>query len=276
MPPRRSRKAEIVDEEQAGVRPFWSGTLTFGLVSVPVNLFPATRSNRASLRMLGPEGEPLARRYYSQKTERDLDADQIVRGYEIKKDKFVVVTDDELERLAPEKTRDIDLKLFVDEKSIPPIHFDRGYYLTPAASSEKAYRLLAESMAKEGKAGIATFVMRGKEYLVAIFSDHGILRAETMRFLDELRTPKEVGLPDKPKLPKATVSKFERLISGRSKKQMTRSRLQDEQTQRLLKLVKKKSAQRKNVVKVETEERQEGKVIDLVQVLKKSLSGKSK
>lgn len=276
MPPRRSRKAEVVDEEQAGVRPFWSGTLTFGLVSVPVNLFPATRSNRASLRMLGPEGEPLARRYYSQKTERDLDADQIVRGYEIKKDKFVVVTDDELERLAPEKTRDIDLKLFVDEKSIPPIHFDRGYYLTPAASSEKAYRLLAESMAKEGKAGIATFVMRGKEYLVAIFSDHGILRAETMRFLDELRTPKEVGLPDKPKLPKATVSKFERLISGRSKKQMTRSRLQDEQTQRLLKLVKKKSAQRKNVVKVETEERQEGKVIDLVQVLKKSLSGKSK
>lgn len=276
MPPRRSRKASVVDEEQGGVRPFWSGTLTFGLVSVPVNLFPATRSNRASLRMLGPGGEPLARRYYSQKTERDLDADEIVRGYEIEKDKFVVVTDDELERLAPEKTRDIDLKLFVDEKSIPPIHFDRGYYLTPAASSEKAYRLLAESMAKEAKAGIATFVMRGKEYLVAIFSDHGILRAETMRFLDELRTPKEVGLPDKPKLPKATVSKFERLISGKSKKQMTRSRLQDEQTQRLLKLVKKKSAQRKNVVKVETEERQEGKVIDLVQVLKKSLSGKSK
>lgn len=276
MPPRRSRKAEVVDEEQGGVRPFWSGTLTFGLVSVPVNLFPATRNNRASLRMLGPEGEPLARRYYSQKTERDLDADQIVRGFEIKKDKFVVVTDDELERLAPEKTRDIDLKLFVDEKSIPPIHFDRGYYLTPAASSEKAYRLLAESMAKQGKAGIATFVMRGKEYLVAIFSDHGILRAETMRFLDELRTPKEVGLPDKPKLPKATVSKFERLISGKSKKQMTRSRLRDEQTQRLLKLVKKKSAQRKNVVKVETEARQEGKVIDLVQVLKKSLSGKSK
>ena len=275
MPPRRSRKASVVDEEQGGVRPFWSGTLTFGLVSVPVNLFPATRSNRASLRMLGPGGEPLARRYYSQKTERDLDADEIVRGYEIEKDKFVVVTDDELERLAPEKTRDIDLKLFVDEKSIPPIHFDRGYYLTPAASSEKAYRLLAESMAKEAKAGIATFVMRGKEYLVAIFSDHGILRAETMRFLDELRTPKEVGLPDKPKLPKATVSKFERLISGKSKKQMTRSRLQDEQTQRLLKLVKKKSAQRK-VVKVETEERQEGKIIDLVQVLKKSLSGKSK
>jgi DNA end-binding protein Ku len=274
VPRRRSRKGEEADDEQGGVRPFWSGTLTFGLVSVPVNLFPAARSNRASLRMLGPDGEPLARRYYSQKTEKDLDADEIVRGYEHKKDKFVVVTDEELERLAPEKTRDIDLKLFVDEKSIPPIHFDRGYYLTPAANSEKAYRLLAESMSKEGQAGIATFVMRGKEYLVAIFSDHGILRAETMRFLDELRTPEEIGLPKKPKLAKATVSKFERLIGAKSKKQMTRSRLQDEQTARLLKLVKKKGAQRKNVVKVETDDARESNVIDLVQVLKKSLSGK--
>jgi DNA end-binding protein Ku len=275
--PRRKSKTEIdPEDERGGVRPFWSGTLTFGLVSVPVNLYPATRSSRASLRMLSPDGEPLARRYYSQKTERDLDADEIVRGYEIDKNKFVVVTDEELERLAPEKTRDIDLKLFVDDKSIPPIHFERGYYLTPAANSEKAYRLLAESMEKEGQAGIATFVMRGKEYLVAIFSDHGILRAETMRFADELRTPEDLGLPEKPKLPKATVLKFEKLITNKSKKQMTRSRLQDQQTERLLKLVKKKSAQRKNIVEVESEEPQGGKVIDLVQVLKKSLAGKSR
>src|SRR6266498_1497717 len=87
------------DEEQAGPRPFWSGTLTFGLVSVPVNLFPANRSNRPTLRMLSPEGEPLARKYYSEKTERDLDADEMVRGYEIDKGKYVVVTDEELERL---------------------------------------------------------------------------------------------------------------------------------------------------------------------------------
>ena len=119
--------------------------------------------------MLGPDGQPLARKYYSQKSERDLNADEIVRGYEIKKDKYVVVTDDELERLAPEKTRDIDLKLFVPENSIPPIYFERGYFLTPAAGSQKAYKLLAETMKKSGLAGIATFVMRGKEYLVAIF-----------------------------------------------------------------------------------------------------------
>lgn len=227
--------------------------------------------------MLSPEGEPLSRKYYSEKTERDLDADEMVRGYEIKKDKYVVITDEELERLAPEKTRDIDLTRFVAEDSIPPMLFDRGYYLTPAENSEKAYKLLAETMEKTGLAGIATFVMRGKEYLVAIFADHGILRAETMRFPDELRTPKDVGLPKKPKVPAATVKKFEKLISNKSKKQLSTSYLEDEQTERLLKLVKKKSAQRKNVVEVESdgrEEREPGKVIDLVAVLKKSLAGK--
>ena len=224
--------------------------------------------------MLGDEGAPLQRRYYSQKTEKDLDADELVRGYEIDKGKYVVVTDEELERLAPEKTRDIDLKRFVKEDSIPPVHFERGYFLTPETGSEKAYKLLAETMAKSGLAGLATFVMRGKEYLVAIFSDHGILRAETMRFADELRSPAELGLPKKKKVPAATVHKFEKLISSRSKKEFAGAKLQDEQAESLLKLVKKKEKNRSNVVKVETEEREPAKVIDLVAVLKKSLAGK--
>jgi DNA end-binding protein Ku len=244
---------------------------------VPVNLFPANKSSRAPLRMLGPDGQPLSRKYYSEKTERDLDADEIVRGYEIKKGKYVVITDEELERLAPEKTRDIDLKRFVPEESIPPLYFERGYFLTPAAGSEKAYKLLAETMEKESQAGLATFVMRGKEYLVAIFAENGILRAETMRFPDELRSPSDIGLPKKPKIPKATVAKFEKLISSKSKKQLSPRKLEDEQTERLLKLVKKKSAQRKNIVEVDTEEAsgpEPGKVIDLVAMLKKSLAGK--
>ncbi len=224
--------------------------------------------------MLGPDGQPLARKYYGGKTERNLDADEMVRGYEVREGKYVVITDEELDRLAPEKTRDIDLKRFVPQDSIPPMHFDRGYFLTPASDSEKAYKLLAETMAKSERAGVATFVMRGKEYLVAIFSEHGILRAETMRFADELRTPKSVGLPKKPKIPKAAVSKFEKLISGKSKKELSRTKLKDEHSERLLKLVKKKSAKRKNVVEVETEARDEGKVVDLVAILKKSLAGK--
>jgi DNA end-binding protein Ku len=227
--------------------------------------------------MLGPDGQPLARKYYVEKTERDLDADEMVRGYEIKPGKYVPISDEELDRLAPEKTRDIDIKIFVPEKSIPPVLFDRGYFLTPAANSEKAYKLLAETLEKSGRAGIATFVMRGKEYLVAMFSEHDILRAETMRFPDEVRTPKEIGLPKKPKVSRATVKKFEKLISGKSKKQLSTTKLKDEPTERLLKLVKKKSAQRKNVVEVENEQdRSDGNVIDLVAVLKKSLAGKGR
>ncbi len=275
MPPKRAKKKAESSDEQSAVRPFWSGTLTFGLVSVPVNLFPANKGSRQSLRMLSPEGVPLARKYYSQKTNRDLDADEMIRGYEIEKDKYVAVTDEELERLAPEKTRDIDLKRFVPAESIPPIHFDRGYFLTPDANSEKAYRLLAETMEKGGQAGIATFVMRGKEYLVAIFSEHGILRAETMRFADELRSPKEIGLPKKKKVLRATVQKFEKLVSSKSKKQLSLKRLSDESTERLLKLVKKKQSRSRNIVEIEGE-REEGKVIDLVEVLKKSLAGKAK
>ena len=224
--------------------------------------------------MLGPDGQPLARKYFAEKTGKDLDADDVVRGYEIAENKFVIVTDEELERLAPEKTRDIDLKQFVPADSIPPTFFERGYFLVPAAGSQKAYKLLAETMNKNDLAGVATFVMRGKEYLIAIFSDNGILRAETMRFADELRSPKEVGLPKKKAAPKATVSKFEKIIATKSKKQFSPTKLADKQTDSLLKLVKKKQSKRGNVVKVEDEMESDHKVVDLVAVLKKSLGAR--
>ena len=279
MPRKNTRKrhneAEIGNGKAA--RPFWSGTITFGLVSVPVDLYPGNRTNRAPLRMLGPNGEPLARRYYSQKTGRDLEDEDMVRGYEIDKDKYVVVTDEELERLAPEQSRDIDLRRFVDLQSIPPLYFDRSYFLAPSAGSEKAYKLLAETMQKSDLAGIATFVMRGKEYLVAIFPENGILRAETMRCADEIRSPKQVGLPDeRKKVPAATVKKFERIIAKHSDKHLSLKELKDEKTEQLLKLVEKKRKQHKDIVEVEEPERDEGKVVDLMEVLKKKLAGKRK
>ena len=243
-------------------------------MSVPVSLFPAARANRASLRMLGPDGQPLARKYYGEKTGKDLDADEVIRGYEIKKDKYITISDEELERLEPEKTRDINLTQFVPADSIPPLYFERGYFLTPAAGSQKAYKLLAETMDKNELAGIATFVMRGKEYLVAIFSEKGILRAETMRFADEIRTPADVGLPKKKDVPAASVRKFEKLIATRSKKQFSPTKLADKQTDDLLKLVKKKEKQRGNVVRVEAEAATDHKVVDLVAILKKSLGSK--
>ncbi|MGZ5483486.1 MAG: non-homologous end joining protein Ku [Pyrinomonadaceae bacterium] len=273
----KKRRSGADDESQArSARPFWSGTLTFGLVSVPVDLYPGTRTNRAPLRMLGPKGEPLSRRYFSQKTEKDLEDDEMIRGYEFDKDKYVPVTDEELERLAPESSRDIDLRRFVDLQSIPPLYFDRSYFLVPSEGSEKAYRLLAATMEKEDLAGIATFVMRGKEYLVTIFPEDGIMRAETMRFPDEIRSVKEIDLPEKKKVPAATVKKFENFIAKHSDKRLSLKELKDEKTAQLLKLVEKKRKQHKDVVEVEEPERDQGKVVDLMEVLKKSLARKRK
>jgi DNA end-binding protein Ku len=272
----RKRRSDDDENNVRSARPFWSGTLTFGLVSVPVDLYPGNRTNRAPLRMLSPEGEPLSRRYFSQKSDKELDDEDMVRGYEIDKDKYVVVTDEELERLAPEQSRDIDLRRFVPLADIPPLYFDRSYFLAPSEGSEKAYKLLAETMKKEDLAGIATFVMRGKSYLVSIFPENEILRAETMRFADEIRSPKEIDLPEKKKVPAATVKKFERLIANHSAKQLSLKELKDEQTEKLLKLVAKKRKQHKDIVEVEEPQREEGKVIDLMAALKKSLAGKRK
>jgi DNA end-binding protein Ku len=270
------QRSEKADDNVASARPFWSGTITFGLVSVPVDLYPGNRTNRAPLRMLGPAGEPLARRYYSQKSGHDLKDEAMVRGFEYENDRYVIVTDEELERLAPEQSRDIDLRRFVPLEDIPPLYFDRSYFLAPSQGSEKAYRLLSKTMEKEKLAGVATFVMRGKEYLVAIFPENEILRAETMRFADEIRAPKEIGLPEKKKVSVATVKKFERLIAKHSRKQLSLKDLRDEQTAKLLQLVQKKRKQHQDIVKVEVPEREPGQVIDLMEALKKSLAGKRK
>jgi|SRR5579884_2624272 len=275
--PRKEKATpHLQDEDEASTRPFWSGTISFGLVSVPVNLYPATRSSHAGLRMLGPEGQPLSRRYFSSKTGRELSDDEMVNGYEIQKNKFVIVSDEELEKLAPEKSRDIDLKRFVDVSEIPPMYFEHPYFLAPASESLKAYRLLAEVMEKTGQAGLATFVMRGKEYLVAIVAEGGVLRAETMRFRDEIREPADAGLP-KPKEPaKATVRKFERLIQRESRKTLSRELLRDEQSERLEHYVeKKKKDHPKEVVRVDvgTAAPKPAEVVDIMSVLKKSLEG---
>jgi len=261
--------------DDGGPRAFWSGTITFGLVSIPVALFPANRSQRISLRMVSPDGVPLQRRYYCSKDGRELDWDELVRGYEIEKGEYVVVTDEELEKLAPEKTRDIDLRRFVKASDIDPIYFERAYFLTPAGNSTKAYRLLAATMEQSDRAGIATFVMRGKEYLVAILAENGILRAETLRFADEVRTAEDVGLPEPVKPKAATVKKFEKAIAKLSKSKLDEDELADQGAERLLKLVAKKEKAGIGVYEAPADEeaRSSDGIIDLMEVLKRSLAG---
>jgi len=258
------------EDQRESSRPFWSGTISFGLVSIPVNLFPANRGSQVSLRMLGPNGKPLARKYYSEKTGRDLDAEDIIRGFEISKDRFVEISDEELERLEPERSRDISLQSFVDAQSIPRIYFEHGYFLLPSGSS-RAYHLLAETMERTGKAGIATFVMRGKAYLVAITADNGILRAETMRFHDEVRSPQDVGLPRKQNPAPAKVKSLESYITQHSRAKLPLTAMRDKDSANLLKLVKRKQKTRKNIVSAGGGKKHKAEVIDILDVLRKSL-----
>jgi DNA end-binding protein Ku len=204
--------AQDPTEESETLHPFWSGVVTFGLVSVPVSLFPATRGPTLRLRMVDAQGSFLERRFYGADDRNALDAEDLVRGYELAQDRFITLEDDELEALDPEKSREIELAQFVELHALSPLYFERAYFLVPDGSTTKAYRLLAETLAQEERAGIATFVMRGKEYLCAIVAERGILRAETLRFADEVRSPEAIGLPPRVSADAAAVAQFARAI----------------------------------------------------------------
>ncbi len=232
------------------LRPFWSGTLTFGLVSVPVELYAGHRAGGFPLRLLAPDGTPVVRRYVctAHRQEREVDRDDIVRGYEIEPGRYVVVEDRELEALAPRRSRDIDLRRFVTVDAIPARHFQRAYFLTPAGDTTKAYRLLAAVMEERGLAGLATFVMRGREYLVAILAGGGILRAETLRFADELREPGDVGLKTPRQVPAKAVERMRGLVRDHRLAEIPEGILVDEAAEALRQLVARKDHEGRDVI----------------------------
>jgi DNA end-binding protein Ku len=243
-------------------------------VSIPVSLFPATRPGGVRLRMLDQDGTPLARRYFCPKDGKELDDADLVRGYAVSKERYVVVTDEELERLAPEKSRDIDLREFVPAAQVDPIYFEHPYFLVPDEASNKAYRLLVEIMERTKRAGIATFVMRGKEYLVAILAENGLLRAETMRFADEVRKPEDVGLRGNGKVARRDVTRFERALEKRAARKLDFDELKDRWVEQVDALVRKKQKGKKDVVEVEEAPEEGERPVDLVRMLAQSLGGK--
>jgi DNA end-binding protein Ku len=255
----------------------WSGTVAFGLVSLPVRLYPAVRNARVSLKMVDEEGTPLQRRYFSSQDQRPLDADDIVRGYPLDGGDFVLVEDEELEALDPEKSQEIDLSRFVDIAEVDPMYFERGYFLAPDRGALKAYRLLARTMEEEGRVGIATFVMRDKEYLVAIIAEDGILRASTLRFHDEVRTPDDVGLPEIGDPDEKRVAMIVKSIRRLEADELDRSLVRDPDGPRLAELVREKLEKGEDVVErpadaVAEADDEAPEEIDLMQVLKRSLA----
>ncbi len=259
--------------ERPAARSFWSGTLSFGLVSIPVDVLSATARRGVPMRMLAADGAPLRRRYICPRDGAALRGDDLVRGYEYQRGRFVTVTDEELEALEPGKSRDISLRRFVPREAIPPLYFERSYFLAPSGGSAKAYHLLAETMAQSGRAGVATFVMREKEYLVAITAEGGVLRGEILRFADEVRSAEDIGLPapgdGDPHRTQAIGRDIDALRAP-----LDRDELRDREADLLIALAERKYAGGTDVVRApeaEEESDEPGEVVDLMQVLKERL-----
>jgi DNA end-binding protein Ku len=278
--PKRKQTAANSDKAEravAPVRSFWSGTISFGLVSIPVDLLSAVRPRHNSMKLIDKDGHALGRQFRCSKEGKRLGNDDLIRGYETDAGKMIEITDKEFESAAPEMSRDIELRNFVPLEQIPPLYFNRPYFLAPAGRSAKAYHLLAATMERTGRVGIGSFVMRGREYLVAIISDNGVLRADTLRYADEIRSPKSVGLP-KAKQPSAKkVTALAKAVEALTASKLDASELEDREAAALQDLVESKRKDKDNIVHprgMETEDPEAGgaKIIDLMEVLKKSLS----
>lgn len=268
------------DELPAGARPFWSGTISFGLVSIPVQLLSAQRPRGVTMRTLAPDGTPLRREYYCPEDGETLAPDEVVRGFELDDGRYVVVTDEELEGLLPERSRDIDLRRFVPREEVDPAFFERAYYLAPGEGSLKAYRLLAETLERSGRVGIATFVLRGKEHLVAIHAKDGVLRGETLRFADELRPPEEAGLPLEGEPDPEALQAMEEALQALARETLPVDLLVDEAGDALRRKAEAKLKRHRDVVELdEGEAPTEGAAnpdaddapVDIVEVLRRSL-----
>ena len=255
-------------------RPIWSGTISFGLLNVPVKLYSAV--SRKTIRfndLRAADGVRVRNRRVAEGTDEEVPYEEIVKGYEISPDRYVVMTREELSKLDPKKTRSIEIQDFVEIGEIDPIYFENPYYLGPAEGAEKAYSLLAQAMESSGKAAIARFVLRNREHLAAIRASDGVLTMTTMRFADEVVAPAELEdvLPQsKPRTQRKEVEMAEKLIDSLAG-EFDPSSYRDEYREELLSLIEQK-ADGKEVVASASEEPEATKAPDLMAALEESIA----
>jgi DNA end-binding protein Ku len=255
-------------------RAIWSGTISFGLLNVPVRLFSAVARRNIALREIrDSDSARIKHRRVAEGTDEEVPYENIVKAYELTPGQYVPLSKDEMSALAPEKTRAIDVQDFVDIEEIDPMYFDSPYYLGPADGAEKAYSLLAAAMESSGKAAISRFVFRNKEHLAAIRASDGVLTLTTMRFHDEVVPPTELdnALPDKkPKVAKREQQMAEQLIDSLST-EFEPDAYKDEYREQLLALIEQK-AEGKEIVAPETEVPKATKAPDLMAALEESIA----
>jgi DNA end-binding protein Ku len=256
-------------------RAIWSGSISFGLLNVPVKLYSAVARRSIGLREIREsDGARIRHRRVAEGTDEEVPYEKIVKAFEITPDRYVPISKGEMEALAPEKTRAIEVKDFVDLEEIDPIYFDSPYYLGPADGAERAYSLLARAMEGSGKVAVARFVFRNKEHLAAIRPADGVLTLTTMRFADEVVPPAELGdaLPaEKPKVAKREVEMAEQLIDSLTRR-FDPSSYRDEYREQLLALIERKAEGKDVVTAPETEEPEPTKAPDLMAALEESIA----
>jgi DNA end-binding protein Ku len=255
-------------------RAIWSGSISFGLLNVPVKLYSAVARRGISLREIREsDGARIRHRRVAEGTDEEVPYEKIQKAFEITSGNYVPISKDEMAALAPEKTRAIEVKDFVDLDQIDPIYFDSPYYLGPAEGAEKAYSLLASAMKRSGKVAIARFVFRNKEHLAALRAENGVLTLTTMRFADEVVPPDELDdvLPaEQPKVAKKEVEMAEQLIESLTS-EFDPSAYRDEYREELMSLIERK-AEGKEIVAAEAPEREATKAPDLMAALEESIA----
>ncbi len=254
-------------------RSIWSGAISFGLVNVPVKLYSAVSRKTVRFHQLNKDtGVRIQQKRVDPSTGDEVPYDNIVKGYELTKDRYVVVTPEELEALDPVKTRTVDIEDFVDLEDIDPVFYDQAYYLVPDKGAAKAYGLLLNAMKESGKVAIARVVLRTKEQLVAIRPAGDVLMMETMIFADEV-----VDAGDIEELPEATdlkasdreLAMAQQLIASLST-DFEPDRYKDEYRDKVLDLVERKAQGEEIAVQPEAEK--PSKVPDLMAALEASLA----
>ena len=256
-------------------RAIWSGAISFGLVNIPVKLYSAVSRKTVRFHQLDREdNQRIQQKRVNPRTGEEVPYENLVKGYELAPDRYVVITPEELDGLEPQKTKTIDIEDFVDLSEIDPIYYDHPYYLVPDKGAEKAYKLLLEAMKESGKVAIARVVIRSKENLVAIRPLDGVLTMETMLFGDEVIPSDEIeDIPSsdgKAKTSAREVEMAKQLIDSLTA-EFDPDKYRDEYRDRVLDMIERKADGQDVIVEAPEEEPQ--KVPDLMAALEASIKG---
>ena len=248
----------------------WSGTISFSLVAIPVQLVKAVEPGRISFRMLhGTDYSPLQRRMFCPEEEKIVPQEEIIRGYEIAPGKHILITDGELESVSPQRSRTIEIIEFIDMKEVDSIFYDHPYYLVPTKGGEKAYQLLVEVMRRTNRAGLAKFVLGEREYPVAVKSTEGALALITLHYSEEILTAEDIS-PNEVKIEDAEKSRIKKSI-----KKMTADfdpeKYADRRRKKIVDLLKKKMKEKAPVEAPEVGEEEGEGPADLIAALKESM-----